>query len=90
MAEGVEVKALCSANDQTMELYRFAPNTSYPDHFHNGPEFVYLMEGSARQNGKWLYAGWSSAAETGSLDHDFISGDKGCVFLTVYTASRYL
>lgn len=90
MSEGVEVKTLCSANSRTMELYRFPPNTSYPDHFHEGPEFVYLLEGSARQNGKWLEAGWSSAAETGTLDSEFISGGSGCVFLTVYTASRYV
>jgi len=81
IAEGVEVKALCSANNQTMELYRFAPNTSYPDHLHKGPEFVYLLEGSCRQNGKWI--------ETGTVDSDFISGEKSCTFLTVYTSSKY-
>jgi anti-sigma factor ChrR (cupin superfamily) len=90
MAEGVEVKTLCAANDMTMELYRFAPNSSYPDHFHEGPEFVYLLEGSARQDDTWLEAGWSSAAETGSLDSKFVSGGKGCLFLTVYTKSRYV
>lgn len=90
MAEGVEVKTLCAANGMTMELYRFAPNSSYPDHFHEGPEFVYLMEGSARQNDTWLEAGWSSAAEIGSLDSKFISGEKGCLFLTVYTKFRYV
>ena len=74
----------------TMELYRFGPNTSYPDHFHEGPEFVYLLEGSARHNGEWLEAGWSSAAETGSFDSDFTSGLQGCLFLTVYTRSRYV
>ncbi len=90
MADGVQVKTLCSANGQTMEIYKFAPNCTYPDHFHEGVEFVYLLEGEARQNGKWLSAGWSSVAEKGTIDSEFISGDSGCTFLTVYAASRYL
>ncbi len=90
IAEGVEVKTLCSANNMTMELYRFAPNCTYPDHFHNGPEFVYILEGSARQDGKWLEAGWASAAETGTLDSDFLVGNDGCLALAVYTESNYI
>ena len=38
-ADGVEIKKLCGANDYKMVLYRFAPNTSYPVHYHQGPEF---------------------------------------------------
>lgn len=91
IAKGVEIKKLCTANDQTMELYRFSPNAVFPDHFHNGPEFVYLLEGSARVNGKWIEAGWSSAAETGTIDKEFLSGDAGCIFLSVYTVgSKYV
>jgi hypothetical protein len=91
IAQGVEIKKLCTANNQTMELYRFAPNTVYPDQVHNGPEFVYLLEGSARVNGKWIQAGWSSGAETGTLDEGFLSGESGCIFLSVYTVgSRYV
>lgn len=89
IAKGVEVKTLGSANGQTMALYRFAPSTPYPDHLHEGPEFVFLLEGSCRQNGNWLEAGCASAAETGTVDSDFISGEKGCTFLTVYTSSKY-
>ena len=70
-AEGVEVKTLCSANNMIMELYRFAPNITYPDHIHEGPEFFYILEGSARQDGKWLEAGWASSAETDTLDSEF-------------------
>lgn len=90
MADGVEIKNLGTVDGQTMELYRFAPNTSYPDHFHEGPEFVYMLEGEATQNGQRLGAGWASAAETGTLDKDFCSGSNGCTFLSVYSASRYL
>ena len=90
MAAGVEVKSLGTINGRTMELYRFAPNTSYPDHFHEGPEFVYMLEGEATQNGQRLGPGWASAAETDTLDKGFCSGSNGCTFLTVYNASRYL
>ncbi len=91
IAKGVEIKKLSGANDQVMELYRFSPNTVFPDHLHNGPEFVYLLEGSARIDGKWIQAGWASAAETGTIDKEFLSGDTGCIFLTVYTiGSKYV
>jgi hypothetical protein len=84
---GIEVKFLGSANGQTMELSRYAPDTAYPVHVHSGPEFVFLLEGSARLSGQWLEPGWSSIGETGSIDADFRSGEKGCVFLAIYTPS---
>jgi quercetin dioxygenase-like cupin family protein len=52
IAEGVEVKTLNSANNMIMELYRFEPSISYPDHIHDGPEFVQFLEGRARQDAK--------------------------------------
>ncbi|MDH3377075.1 MAG: cupin domain-containing protein [Gammaproteobacteria bacterium] len=87
---GVEVKNLGTANGHTMELYRFAPNTLYPDHVHEGPEFVYMLDGEAVQNGQRLRAGWAGIAETGTVEANFHSGDTGCVFLAVYSASRYI
>jgi hypothetical protein len=85
---GIEVKYLGSTNGQTMELSRYAANTAYPPHVHSGPEFVFLLEGSARLSGQWLEPGWSSIGETGTVDEDFLSGDAGCVFLAIYTANR--
>ena len=82
---GVEIKSLGTANGQTMELFRFAPNTSFPYHVHAGPEFVYLLEGRARLSGQWLEPGWSSIGEAGTVDNDFLSGDDGCQLLAVYT-----
>lgn len=81
----MDTKFLGSVDGQTMELFRFAPNTAYPEHVHKGPEFVYVIEGSARLSGQWLEAGWSSIGETGSVDSDFLSGEEGCVLLAVYT-----
>jgi hypothetical protein len=82
---GVEIKSLGTANGQTMELFRFAPNTPFPEHVHAGPEFVFLMEGRARLSGQWLETGWSSVGEAGTVDSDFLSGEKGCILLAVYT-----
>ena len=82
---GVEIKTLGTANGQTMELFRFAANTPFPEHVHAGPEFVFLMEGRARLSGQWLETGWSSIGEAGTADSDFLSGEKGCILLAVYT-----
>ena len=84
---GVESKPLGTANGQVMELSRYAPDTSFPAHVHVGPEFVYLLEGSARLAGQWLQPGWSSIGDAGTRDEDFLSGADGCVFLAIYTAS---
>ena len=89
--EGVKIKRLATANDQVMALYWFSPNVVFPDHVHQGPEFIYMLEGSAIVGGKWIHAGWSSGAETGSIDKQFTSGDSGCIFLCTYTqGSTYL
>jgi hypothetical protein len=82
---GIETKLLGAADEQIMELSRYAPNTPYPPHVHAGPEFVFLLEGSARLAGQWLQPGWSSIGETGTIDRDFMSGPDGCVFLSVYS-----
>ena len=82
---GMDTKSLGTVDGQTMELFRFAPNTAYPEHVHKGPEFVYVLEGRARLSGQWLETGWSSIGRTGSVDSDFLSGEEGCVLLAVYT-----
>jgi anti-sigma factor ChrR (cupin superfamily) len=83
-SEGVEVKDLGSANGRSMQLVKFAPGTSFPLHTHTGPEFIYLMEGVAFQEGNQLSPGWAAVAATGSIDTNFHS-PSGCVFLTVYS-----
>jgi anti-sigma factor ChrR (cupin superfamily) len=83
-ADGIEVKDLGSADGRSMQLVRFAPGASFPLHQHAGPEFIYLLEGSAIQEGRRLSAGWAAVAATGTVDSNFHS-PTGCVFLTVYT-----
>jgi anti-sigma factor ChrR (cupin superfamily) len=43
-----------------MQLIRFAAGASFPLHKHLGPEFIYLLEGTAIQEGKSLSTGWSA------------------------------
>jgi anti-sigma factor ChrR (cupin superfamily) len=83
-AVGVEVKDLGTANGRSMQLVRYAPGTSFPLHTHEGPEFIYLLEGEAYQQGQLLSPGWAAVAATGTVDEHFHS-PRGCLFLTVYT-----
>jgi hypothetical protein len=48
-----------------------------------GPEFIYILEGEAIQNGQRLSLGWAGVAQAGTLDEQFRS-ETGCVFLIVY------
>jgi anti-sigma factor ChrR (cupin superfamily) len=83
-AEGIEVKDLGTADGRSMQLVRFAPGASFPLHRHEGPEFIYLLEGVAIQEGQQLSAGWAAVAAMGTTDSNFHS-PTGCVFLTVYS-----
>ena len=83
VVEGVEVKELGTANGRTMELVRCPAGTAFPTHRHVGPEFIYLLEGEAIQNGQRLRLGWAAVAAAGTVDEHFHS-ETGCVFLIVY------
>ena len=79
-AEGIEVKDLGTASGRSMQLVRFAPGASFPLHRHEGPEFIYVLEGIAFQEGQQLSTGWAAVAATGTMDSDFHS-PTGCIFL---------
>jgi len=83
-AEGIEVKDLGTTDGRSMQLVRFAPGASFPLHRHEGPEFIYLIEGVAIQEGQQLSAGWAAVAAMGTTDSNFHSL-TGCTFLTIYT-----
>ena len=84
MPDGSDMKRLGEANGYVMELYRFGPNTVLPDHLHNSPEFIFVLEGEIYQNGQLLPAGWCGIAERGTKDENFRSGEKGARTITVY------
>lgn len=83
-AEGIDVKDLGRADGRMMQLVRYAPGASFPLHRHAGPEFIYLLEGEAIQEGQQLLPGWAAVAATDTIDENFHS-PTGCVFLTVFT-----
>lgn len=87
VVDGVEVKDLGSANGRAMELIRCRAGMTFPMHRHLGPEFIYLLEGEAVQNGQRLRPGWAGVAEAGTIDVDFHS-DTGCVFLLIYSEGK--
>jgi anti-sigma factor ChrR (cupin superfamily) len=83
-AAGVEVKDLGAANGRAMQLVRFPPGTAFPAHKHEGPEFVYVLEGELIQNGRRLGRGWASVSAAGTVDDD-VRTERGCTFLLVYS-----
>jgi hypothetical protein len=80
LAEGVAVKNLGKANGRAMQRARFEPGAVFPTRKHYRPEFIFMLEGEAIQNGQVLTAGWADVAEQGNVDELFRS-DKGCRFL---------
>jgi uncharacterized RmlC-like cupin family protein len=83
-AAGVEVKDLGAANGRAMQLVRFPPDTVFPAHKHEGPEFVYMLDGELIQNGRRLGRGWASVSAAGTIDDD-VKTERGCTFLLVYS-----
>jgi anti-sigma factor ChrR (cupin superfamily) len=86
-ASGVQIKNLGKANGRAMQLVRFDAGTVFPTHLHTGPEFVYMLEGEAIQNGQRLLPGCVGIAEAGTVDDRFRS-DTGCVFLLIYDLAQ--
>ncbi|WP_322028525.1 cupin domain-containing protein [Paraburkholderia sp. J76] len=82
-AQGVEIKNLGKADGRAMQLVRFAAGATFPLHRHTGPEFIYVLEGEAVQNGRRLAAGYAGVAARGTVEVDFRS-DTGCLFLLAY------
>lgn len=83
VAPGVDIKKLGKADGRAMQLVRFQAGAEFPSHVHTGPEFIYVLEGEAIQNGQRLEAGSVSVGATGSRDERFRS-DSGCLLLLIY------
>jgi anti-sigma factor ChrR (cupin superfamily) len=83
-ATKVHVKDLGIADGRAMQLVRYEPGARFPAHRHDGPEFIYVLEGELLHHGKRLGPGWASVAPAGTSDED-IRTETGCVFLTVYS-----
>lgn len=83
-AEGISVKDLGTSNGQSIQLVKFDAGASFPAHKHSGPEFIYMLEGEAIQEGNRISKGMVAIAHKGSEESHFYS-PFGCSFLLVYS-----
>ena len=82
MAAGVLVKDVAVTDGWEMQIVRFEPGARFPIHTHEGPEFLFILEGELVQAGRRLGPGWASVASAGTVDEDVYS-ETGCVFVLV-------
>lgn len=82
IAAGVLVKDVAVTDGLEMQIVRFEPGARFPIHTHEGPEFVFVLEGELVQGGRRLGPGWASVASAGTVDEDVYS-ETGCVFVLV-------
>src|SRR5262249_16911932 len=65
-----------------MQGVRGGPGARFPVHSHEGPEFLYVLEGELIQAGRRLGPGWASVASAGTVDED-VHSETGCLFVLV-------
>jgi anti-sigma factor ChrR (cupin superfamily) len=82
MASGVFVKDIAVTDGWEMQIVRFQPGARFPVHTHEGPEFLFILEGELVQGGRRLGPGWASVASAGTVDAD-VHSETGCVFVLV-------
>ena len=82
MAAGVFVKDVAVTDGWEMQIVRCEPGARFPIHTHEGPEFLFILEGELVQAGRRLGPGWASVASAGTVDEDVYS-ETGCVFVLV-------
>ena len=82
MASGVFVKDVAVTDGWEMQIVRFEPGARFPVHTHEGPEFLFILEGELVQAGRRMGPGWASVASARTIDTDVYS-ETGCVFVLV-------
>jgi len=79
---GILVKDVAATDGWEMQVVRVEPGARFPVHTHEGPEFLYILEGELVQAGRRLGPGWASVASAGSVDED-VHSETGCLFILV-------
>jgi anti-sigma factor ChrR (cupin superfamily) len=82
MTRGVQVRDIAETDGLELQIVRMEPGAGFPEHRHDSPEFIYILEGELVQNGERLGQGWASVSGAGTVDHD-VHTDTGCTFLLV-------
>ena len=82
MAPGIFVRDIAVTDGWEMQMVRCEPGARFPAHTHEGPEFLFVLEGELVQGGRRLGPGWATVGAAGSVDDD-VRSDIGCVFVLV-------
>jgi anti-sigma factor ChrR (cupin superfamily) len=82
MTRSVQVKDIAETDGLELQIVRMEAGASFPEHRHDSPEFIYILEGELVQNGERLSRGWASVSGAGTVDRE-VHTDTGCTFLLV-------
>jgi anti-sigma factor ChrR (cupin superfamily) len=82
LAAGVFIKDIAVTDGWAMQVVRCEPGARFPVHTHEGPEFLFILEGDLLQGGRRLGPGWASVASAGTVDQG-VRPETGCVFVVV-------
>lgn len=82
MGAGILVKDVAVTDGWEMQIVRVEPGARFPVHAHEGPEFLFILEGELVQAGRHLGPGWASVASAGTVDED-VHSETGCLFVLV-------
>ncbi len=82
MGTGIFVKDVAVTDGWEMQIVRFEPGARAAVHTHEGPEFLFILEGELVQAGRRMGPGWASVAGAGTTDDD-VRSETGCVFVLV-------
>jgi hypothetical protein len=96
MAPGILVRDIAVTDGWEMQMVRCEPGARFPVHTHEGPEFLFVLEGELIRDGRRLGPGcpsplrarrWrASIGAAGSVDAD-VRSDAGCLFILVARAA---
>jgi anti-sigma factor ChrR (cupin superfamily) len=76
------VKDIAITDGWEMQIVRFEPGARFSVHTHEGPEFLFILEGELVQGGRRMGSGWASVAGAWTVDED-VHSETGCVFVLV-------
>jgi anti-sigma factor ChrR (cupin superfamily) len=87
MAPGIFVRDIAATDGWEMQMVRCEPGARFPVHTHEGPEFLFVLEGELVQGSRRLGPGWATVGAAGSVDAD-VRSDTGCLFVLVDRAGE--
>jgi quercetin dioxygenase-like cupin family protein len=76
-------KVLAMADGYVVALVQAEPGYTGDPHEHAHAEFLYVVEGTLRTQGRTLGTGDAYAAAAGSVHTDFVS-DEGATYLSIF------